>query len=180
MEIVRFDTQPVIRGARLTLRPVSMSDAGAIALYAGDQRVAEWTRSIPHPMPPGAAEAFIRQAQAPERSEDVWVIEGHESGLRGVLGLMGLERIDRGQSEIGYWVAPQFWRAGIASEAVMTLIGANPHHARTIFAEVFQGNHASARVLSHAGFDYLGDAEAFSVARNGRVATWTYLRRMGR
>jgi hypothetical protein len=33
-------------------------------------------------------------------------------------------------------------------------------------------------VLTNAGFDYLGDAEAFSVARGAKVATWTYLKRL--
>ena len=29
----------------------------------------------------------------------------------------------------------------------------------------------------NAGFDYLGDAEAFSVARNAKVPTWTYIKK---
>jgi hypothetical protein len=33
-------------------------------------------------------------------------------------------------------------------------------------------------VLTNAGFDYIGDAEAFSVARNAKVPTWTYVRKM--
>ena len=87
--------------------------------------------------------------------------------------------MDRGQSEIGYWVAPAFWNTGFASEAVKAMVAANPHNARTIFAEVFQDNPVSARVLTNCGFEYLGDAEAFSVARNAAVQTWTYIRKQG-
>ena len=47
-----------------------------------------------------------------------------------------------------------------------------------MFASVFQTNPVSARVLTNAGFEYLGDAEAFSVALNAKVKTWTYLRKM--
>ena len=47
----------------------------------------------------------------------------------------------------------------------------------TILAEVFQDNPRSARVLTNAGFEYIGDAEAFSVARNAKVQTWTYLKK---
>ena len=83
-----------------------------------------------------------------------------------------------GQSEVAYWVAPVFWNTGIASEAVRALIGANPLDDCTYFAEVFQDNPGSARVLTNAGFEYLGDAEAFSVARNSIVPTWTYIRKM--
>ena len=57
-------------------------------------------------------------------------------------------------------------------------VAANPQNCRTLFAAVFQDNPVSARVLTNAGFDYLGDAEAFSVARGATVATWTYVLNM--
>ena len=112
--------------------------------------------------------------------EDIWVIDGTAAGLAEVLGVISLKRMDetkwnRGQSEIGYWVAPAFWNTGIASQAVRALITVNPKCSRSIFAEVFQDNPGSARVLTNAGFQYLGDAESFSVARNARVPTWTYI-----
>jgi RimJ/RimL family protein N-acetyltransferase len=171
-------TQPVIAAERFVLRPLRKSDAGLIGLYGGDERVARFTRSIPHPLPPGAIEAFIERAHDPERTEDVWVIDGAEQGLSEVLGLIALDRMERDQSEIGYWVAPAFWNTGIASEAVTALLEANPQNARTVFAEVFQDNPGSARVLTNAGFEYIGDAEAFSVARNAKVDTWTYLKKL--
>ena len=86
--------------------------------------------------------------------------------------------MDRAQSEIAYWVVPAFWNTGLASEAVRALVGANPRGDQTMFASVFQDNPASARVLTNAGFEYLGDAEAFSVARGSVVPTWTYLKRL--
>ena len=76
-------------------------------------------------------------------------------------------------------MAPAFWNTGFASEAVNAVVATNPHGSRTLFAEVFQDNPASARVLTNAGFEYLGDAESFSVARDAKVPTWTYLRKMG-
>ncbi|NBO21399.1 MAG: N-acetyltransferase [Rhodobacteraceae bacterium] len=173
-----------IAAERFVLRPVRRSDAGLFAMFAGDRRVAEATRSIPHPLPPGAAEAFVTRAMSAAGDEDVWVLDGAAHGLAEVLGVISLKRMDerkwdRGQSEIGYWVAPGFWNTGFASEAVRALIAANPQGCRTIFAEVFQDNPRSARVLSNAGFEYLGDAETFSVARNARVPTWTYLKKLG-
>ena len=62
--------------------------------------------------------------------------------------------------------------------AVQALVAANPHGSRTLFAEAFQDNPGSAKVLTNSGFSYLGDAESWSVARNARVPTWTYLRKM--
>ena len=178
MKLETVTDQPVIEAERLTLRPPRRSDLGLLGLYASDKRVACMTRAIPHPLPPGATEAFLRRAQAAGRSEDFWVIDGARAGMPEVTGLISLERMDRGQDQVSYWVAPAFWNGGVASEAVRALIEANPHRACAVFAEVFQDNPGSARVLTNCGFDYLGDAEAFCVARGATVSTWTYSRKM--
>jgi len=140
--------------------------------------VARATSSIPHPLPPGSTETFVDRALAPNRTEDVWAIDASEDGKSEVLGLIGLERMDREQSEIGYWVAPALWGNGLASRAVQAIVEANPQACRTLFGSVFQDNPASARVLTNAGFTYIGDAEQFSVARNATVPTWTYLKKL--
>ena len=170
--------QPVIEAGRFTLRPLRRSDAGLMSLYTADKRLAEGTRTIPHPLPPGATEAYIARSLAEKRPEDVWVMDGSAHGLAEVLGVVSLSHMERAQSEIKYWVAPAFWNTGLASEAVAAMVAANPHKARTLFAEVFQDNTGSARVLTNCGFDYLGDAEAFSVARNTMVPTWTYVKKI--
>lgn len=166
--------QPVLEAERFTLRPLRPSDAGLVSQYCADQRVARATTHIPHPLPPGTVEAMIDRAMRPGRAEDVWVIDGSAQGHSEVMGLVTLTGMDRRQDEIRYWVAPGFWNSGVASGAVRRMIAANPHGARQIFAEVLQDNPASARVLTNCGFDYLGDAEAYSVARGSTVPTWTY------
>ena len=168
-------TQSVIETARFTLRPIQDSDAGLLNMHASDIRVANNTTSIPHPLPPGTTEAFIERCNAEERDEDVWAMDGTKSGHAELLGVIGLKRLDREQSEVSYWVAPAFWNTGLASEAVTALLKSNPQDNDTIFAQVFQDNPASARVLTNAGFKYLGDAETHSVARSANVPTWTYL-----
>ena len=180
MIIDQITNQPVIEAERFILRPLRKSDAGLLGMHMGDERVARATGSIPHPLPPGATEAFISRALMTERTEDIWVMDGSASGLAEVLGVVWLRAMDREQSEINFWVAPAFWNAGIASEAVRAMVSANPHGARTMFAEVFQDNPASARVVTNAGFEYLGDAEAFSVARGATVPTWTYVKPLDR
>ncbi len=182
-DIVVFDSVDVVQegqiaAGRFVLRHVQVSDAGLFAIYAGDRRVAEATHSIPHPLPSGAEEIFVARAIAGKADEEIWVMDGSATGLAEVLGVISLKRMDRRQSEIGYWVAPAFWNTGIASEAVKALVEANPQNNRTIFAEVFQDNPGSARVLTNAGFQYLGDAETFCVARNARVPTWTYIKKL--
>ncbi len=175
LKAVQHDT--LIDAGRFDLRPIQPSDAGLLVLYGGDRRVAWNTTDIPHPLPPGTAEAFIDRVVDTEHPEDVWVMDATRMGGAEVMGVIGLERMDREQSEIGYWVAPAYWNSGVASTAVEAILQANPQKARTIFASVFQDNAASARVLTICGFEYLGDAESFSVARNSTVPTWTYSRK---
>ncbi|CAM3206615.1 GNAT family N-acetyltransferase [Paracoccus nototheniae] len=172
-------TQAVIETERFMLRPLRASDAGMIAHYTADRRVAEGTRAIPHPLPRGASESFVARALAADRTEDVWAIDGSGSSLDELLGVVSLTRMEGAQSELGFWVGAGFWNTGFATEAVAALVAANPHGARTLFAEAFQDNPGSARVLTNCGFVYLGDAESWSVARGARVPTWTYLRKMG-
>ncbi len=174
MKLETIINQPVIEVERFDLRPLRPSDVGLIAMNLSDPRVALNTSSIPHPMPPGTVEAMIARAQAEDRIEDFWAMDGIKSGAPEVMGVISLVRLNREQSEVGYWVAPAFWNSGVASEAVEALMAANPQNCRTIFASVFQDNAASARVLTNCGFQYLGDAESFSVARNAKVPTWTY------
>ena len=174
----RIVNQAVIETDRFTLRPLRRSDKGLIELYAGDIRVAQMTTSIPHPLPPGVTDAFINRALSEDRVEDIWAIDGTQYHGTEVMGLISLERMDRNQSEIGYWIAPPFWNTGLAADAVNALVNANPLEDRTYFASVFQDNPASARVLIHAGFEYLGDAENYSVSRGRTVPTWTYSRKL--
>ena len=174
MKLETIVETPRMSAGLFDLRPVQASDAGLMTLYCRDARVAKNTTSIPHPLPPGAAEGFISRVLKSEEPEDVWVMDASRLGGAELMGLISLERMEDSQSEIGYWVAPPFWNTGVASAAVEAILKANPHHARTIFASVFQDNPASARVLTNCGFHYLGDAESYSVARAAKVLTWTY------
>lgn len=173
------EAPPVIESDRFALRPLRASDKALIELHCADPRVARMTTRIPHPLPPGLADSVIARATAPDRTEEIWAMDASPVGEAEVVGLIALERMDRNQSEVSYWVIPAFWNTGFASEAVRALVEANPLGNRTMFASVFQDNPASARVLTNCGFDYIGDAESFSVARDTTVPTWTYIRQLG-
>ena len=171
-----IDQQGEITGGRVLLRLLRDSDTPLIARFASDERVALMTTTIPFPLPEGAAEDFVARARAADRVEDVWAIDAGPSGGAEFTGLISLKYLDRGQSEVGYWVAPDCWNRGYASAALNALLEANPHANSSVVACVFQDNPASARVLTGAGFLCLGEAEAFSLARGRHVPTWTYLK----
>lgn len=174
MEMHPIVNQSTIQTDRFDLRPVRRADLALIETYTSDPRVAQNTSAIPYPLPPGETLAFITRAMAAERTEDVWVMDCTKSGGAAVAGMICLTHLDRNQSEVVFWVAPAFWNSHLASEAVQALVAANPLSNIDMFATVFQDNPASAKVLSNAGFVYLGDAETYCLARDAAVATWTY------
>jgi RimJ/RimL family protein N-acetyltransferase len=178
MEIKNVSDQTSFNTERFKIRPLEMSDVLKIERYIRDERVAKSTGTIPHPLPLGFTEEWVRSSLLDDRSEDTWAIEVKISGKLEIVGVVSLNRMDRSQSEIAYWVVPSMWNTGIASEAVKAFIELNPQDCSTIFASVFQDNPASARVLTNTGFQYIGDAESFSVARENSVKTWTYINKL--
>ena len=157
-----------IETERLVLRPLRLSDAGPITLHASDERVAWMTTSIPHPYPPGAAQAYIEGSLTGRLTEEAWAIDATPSDGEELIGVVAYKPE---QGELGYWVGPPAWNVGYATEAVRALV-AHLFAARgleRIDATVFADNAASAAVLAKTGFREIGQSSGFSVAR-GEVA----------
>jgi RimJ/RimL family protein N-acetyltransferase len=154
---------------RLVLRPLRASDAGPISMHSSDQRVAWMTAAIPHPYPPGAAEAYIEGTLNGRRIEEAWAIDATPSDGEELIGVISYKP---GSAELGYWVGPPYWNAGYATEAVQAMV-AHLFVARGLDhlnATVFSDNAASAAVLMKVGFREIGQSNNFSVARGESVA----------
>ena len=154
----------VLETERLTLRRPRASDAGPISLYAGDKRVAEMLEGMPHPYPPGAAEAFIASSLKPDSVEHVWVMDAMKIDGPEFVGVIGIRRTD-GAPRIGYWVGSPFWNTGYASEAAKAVVGAaKTAGAEMVEARIVSSNEASGHVLTNAGFRETGAGEFYGVA----------------
>jgi len=162
---------------RLRLRPLRPSDAPLLSLYASDARVARMTTNIPHPYPPGTAEAFVARAGRPDAPETVWALDLGSDAENGLLGVINLRTAGPRAGEIGYWVAPAFWGGGFAGEAIEAVAEVAARCGLTaLTAQVFQDNAASIKVLTRAGFEYVGEGTSHSVARAAMVPTFRYRR----
>lgn len=154
----------VLETERLTLRRPRASDAGPISLYAGDSRVAMLLESVPHPYPPGAAEAFITTSLKVDAAEHVWVMDAQKIDGPEFIGVIGVRRTDHAP-RLGYWVGPPFWNTGYASEAATAVVTAVRNAgASEIAARAVKTNDASAHVLINAGFQETGLGEFYGVA----------------
>jgi [ribosomal protein S5]-alanine N-acetyltransferase len=151
--------QPTLAGARLDLRPFSMSDAPAVQLLAGAREVAASTLTIPHPYPDGEAERWIgTHARAYEEGSHASfaVIERATDGLVGAAGLA--ISAQHGRAELGYWIGVPFWNQGYATEAAGLVVdfGFEGLRLNRIFAHHFVRNPASGRVMQKIGMRHEG------------------------
>ena len=154
--------------ARLTLRPLRPSDAGPITLWCSQFRVASMLARVPHPYPPGAAEAFIARVTRPGSEERVWALDGARAGGADFLGVVGIT-LPRASSvgEFGYWIGPPAWGLGYATEAAAAALDAvfgEPDLA-AVEASVYHDNPASRRVLDKLGFRPIEERDEFCPAR---------------
>lgn len=162
--------QPTLTTPRLTLRPFNPSDAPHVRRLADDPDIAANTLTIPHPYPPGHAEAWIA-THAPAFDAGLAAVfaitDTQTTDLRGAAGLH-LEP-DHARAELGYWIGRPFWNHGYATEAARALLAFGFEHLALarIHAAHFPHNPASARILRKLGLRHEGTLRAH-VLKNGR------------
>ncbi|MGZ9809609.1 GNAT family N-acetyltransferase [Pseudoroseicyclus sp. H15] len=132
---------PVLETARLVLRPLVPGDAPAVAAGIGDWRVMQWLSTPPWPYGLADAEWFIGD----EASADCF-------GLVPKSGDAVAGTIDVG-AELGYWLAPSHWGAGLMREAAEAALAWRFGQDQSpISSGYFVGNGPSRAVLTGLGF----------------------------
>ncbi len=164
--------KPVIETDRTRLRPFDLHDAPRLARIAGDKRIARMVASVPSPYPELAAESWILTHEPGRRAgtDFCYAVEDRDGAL---IGAAGLHKAD-GDWTLGYWIAPDHWGRGYASEAVGALLKAGKRtlNLRRIHTGYFPDNPASGRVLAKLGFEPSGETYmTFSLGRLARVET---------
>lgn len=135
------------------LRNFLATDAQSVALNANHFEIWKGVRDVfPFPYKLSDAESFIAYANSTV-TERIFAIEVDGSAV-GAIGLHFKDDIYRYCGEIGYWIGPNFMRRGIATSAVGLIVSFafNDFNLLRLYAEVFEGNIASVRVLEKNGF----------------------------
>jgi len=152
---------PVLRTARLELRPLLESDAPEVFKYARLPEVSRWCTWDRHAVP-SDSETFLRWNASLDGLEQIpsWALVELSTGL--LLGTGGWAGRDPDGvfGEIGYVLRPEAWGRGLATEAVAAFLawGATGLGLRRATARTMVPNAASARVLEKNGF-VRGDLE---------------------
>ncbi|MBI1343510.1 MAG: GNAT family N-acetyltransferase [Terrimonas sp.] len=136
------------------IRKWKEEDAARLALLANNKKIADHLRDrFPYPYQLQDAEQWIRlqKEKVPVLN---FAIDADEQ-LAGACGILLKEDVYRHSAEIGYWIGEPFWGRGIATAAISQLL----EHLQKefsgicrIYAEVFDCNTPSMRVLEKNGF----------------------------
>lgn len=145
---------PILRAARLVMRPYSDADIPELMPLIGAREVAATTLRIPHPYSLADAEEFVRRSM--EDQVRVAITLADSGKLVGGVGL----RLDDGhnRAELGYWIGMPYWGNGYATEASQALIeyGFRELKLERIYASHTTNNPASGNVLRKLGMKYEG------------------------
>jgi RimJ/RimL family protein N-acetyltransferase len=144
---------PILRTARLVLRPFVLADAPVVQRLAGDEKVASTTLNIPHPYEDGMAERWIEK-QAREWEARTSLVLAVTTGDDGLVGAVSLALTPaHGRAELGYWIGVPFWNRGYATEAAAALVayGFDELGLNRVLARHITRNPASGRVISKLG-----------------------------
>ena len=163
-----------IRTERLFLRPAWPEDWHELHTTIADERIVRNLARAPWPYTQDDARAFVAAAQDRRHPRFLITIPS-ASGAR-IVGGIGLTHQDR-QAELGYWLAPEAWGRGLATEAASAVLrlARTLGHSR-IGAHHFLDNPASGRVLEKVGFRRTGHvAERPSLARGCSFPSREYL-----
>lgn len=134
---------PNLSTARLTLRPLDLSDEVALVAALQDPTVSRWLTLVPYPYGAQDFHAFLPLA-LPGKT---WAILD-DAGFAGVISLDG---------DFGYWLAKRAWGRGYMTEAATAVLDAHfsDPAAYDVASGYFVVNSASGRVLEKLGFRYV-------------------------
>jgi ribosomal-protein-alanine N-acetyltransferase len=138
---------------RCTLRPFREGDEASIVRHGSDLRVSRWLRDgFPYPYTLDDARNWVACSSLWDPSRQFAIVVDGEAV--GGIGLDMQGDVFRRSAEIGYWLGHEHWGHGILSEALPAFIRHAFEHFDVVrlFAGVFEGNEASARVLEKSGF----------------------------
>ena len=154
-----------------TIRPWRLEDKSALAAMLNNRNIWNNLRDrIPFPYTEQDAEAYITDMLAadPTKTFPFAITVGEE--LVGSIGVFRGDDVHYRTAELGYYIAEPWWDRGICTEAVKRTCRYVFEHSDIIriFADPYDYNTASCRVLEKAGFQFEGTLRSNAV-KNGKI-----------
>jgi len=148
----------VLMGSRVSLCVLTKDDVRQAWVWWNDRNVRRYLTSPEEVFFYEDELEWYEALRKQKRSEKVFSIV--ENSSKSLVGLIGLHRIDHynGTAELGYFLGPEHWGRGYATEAVSLAAdyAFSWLRLRKLYARVFETNLASIRVLEKNGFRLAG------------------------
>lgn len=151
------------------IRSWQAGDAPSLARHADNRKIWLQVRDrFPHPYTLEAAEAWVKLAPAAD-PETQFAIEVNGEAAGGI-GVFLQQDVERYSAEIGYWLGEAHWNRGITTAAVrrFTEYAFDRFGLCRLYANVFETNPGSCRVLERAGYQLEGRLRQ-SAVKDGQV-----------
>ncbi|WP_207491418.1 GNAT family N-acetyltransferase [Aridibaculum aurantiacum] len=139
------------------LRQWRKEDCNALAAIANNKKIWLNVRDrFPHPYTIKDALEWIDHTNQQQPLQNLAII--YKSQLAGSIGVTVRDDVYRKSIEIGYFIGEPFWGKGIATIAVAQMLQyiKQRFDVVRVYAEVFETNHASMKVLEKNGFKHEG------------------------
>lgn len=141
----------------IAIRPWKPEDAAALAAICNNKKIWLNVRDrFPHPYTVENAIEWIAFALTQKPVQSMAIV--YKNNIAGTIGVLPKDDVYRKSIEIGYFIGEGFWSKGIATKAVALLLEYIKMNFDVIrvFAEVFDHNKASMKVLEKNGFHLEG------------------------
>ncbi len=154
---------------KVILREWKKSDSAALAKIANNKKIWDNVRDrLPYPYAEQDAKEWLALVKK-QKIVTTFCIEV-DGELAGSIGFTLKEDVYRKSAEIGYFIGENFWGRGIATEAIRQLVNyiEKNFDLVRIYAEVFEYNKASMKVLEKNGF-YLESIRKKAAIKNNII-----------
>ncbi len=142
--------------SNIKIRAWRIEDISSLVQHANNKLISDNLRdAFPYPYTEESARAFIKMAVQKENSKLLYAICIQDKAIGGIGGHLK-EDVYRKNAEIGYWLGQKYWGKGIATHCIKNFVGYlfDNYDIERIYAETFENNMASHRVLLKAGFTH--------------------------
>ena len=158
------------RTQRLTLRPGWIEDAPEMAAAIGHEQVCAKLALVPFPYTLQDARDYIASQQA-VASPTLYMFEHRGESVR-LIGGIGLHQDEAGDHELGYWLTPDAWGRGYATEAghAVVRMARDSLRLKRLVSGHFLDNPASGAVLRKLGFRPTGQVVMRESRARGHAA----------
>lgn len=169
---------PKLVSERLILDQIKPSDIPEIVAFAGNIKIVENTRTMPHPYFEEDAIAWMNMANQGFKTENNYIFAVRLKDTLKLIGGIGLtlENMNN-RAELGYWLAEEFWNNGITTEAVQVILrfGFENLGLNKVVAVYLNTNEASGKVMQKNGMIKEGELKNHDIKRGCSIEDNEYV-----